>query len=86
MVNVNDFYVKWISMFFDAVQMDHDVSPSEIPTDTEECYDADVPPLEQAVADETVGSRLLKAVGSAAERGGDDAVSMHCCFLSRFFV
>ena len=60
--------------------MDFGISTSKIRNNSRE-GDGEVPPVEQAVVHHTVGSRELKAVRSAAERGGDDAVSMHCTFL-----
>jgi len=56
------------------------MSPSEIRNNSKGC-DGEVPPVEQAVVRQTVDSRELKAGSSAAERGGDDAVSMHFHFF-----
>jgi len=50
------------------------LSASEIPTNTEG-YDAVIPPADDAVVVDTVGSRELKDVCSSAKRGGDSDVS-----------
>jgi hypothetical protein len=60
--------------------MDFGISTSKIRNNSRE-GDGEVPPVEQAVVRQTVDSRELKAGSSAAERGGDDAVSMHFHFF-----
>jgi len=56
------------------------LSPSKTPTNTEG-RDAVIQPSGDAVVAETVGSPVLKAVCSSAERSGAEAVSIHFHFF-----